>query len=293
MYLKEIYRNKKPAVSFEAFPPKKADDEQSIYPALEGLSSLRPDFISVTCGAGGSGAGGEKTRAVAHAVQDRYDVLALAHLTCVGTSRGQVREALEEMRRLGLDNVLALRGDLPAGETIPAEARGVFPFAKDLIREIAVFGGFCVGAACYPEGHIECSGVEESIRHMQEKQEAGASFFITQLCFDNESLFRFLDKARNMGVTAPISCGIMPFLGRSQIQRMIFMCGASLPSQIIRLLHRYENSPEDLRKAGIEYAAGQALGLVRGGVDGIHIYAMNQPDIAKRQMECLSSNGYR
>jgi len=281
----------KPVVSFEVFPPKKSGDASQIYPALEILTGLQPEFISVTCGAGGS----ERTagtRKIASAIQKTEGVLALAHLTCVGNDKAQVFAAVDGLRREGVTNVLALRGDLPAGGGVP-EGEAGYRYAKDLIADLSSTKELCVGAACYPEGHIDCDGVEESLRHLKLKQEAGASFFITQLCFRNDLLFRFLEQARAMGITAPISCGIMPILSRSQVQRMIFMCGVSLPSGIVRLLHKYENSPEDLRKAGIEYAARQVEELAGGGVDGVHIYTMNQPDIARIHMHSLQANGYR
>ncbi|WRS27875.1 methylenetetrahydrofolate reductase [NAD(P)H] [Oscillospiraceae bacterium MB08-C2-2] len=282
MFIKDLFSQKKPVISFEVFPPKKAADIQAIYGALEGITQLGPDFISVTYGAGGSGSSG-KTGEIASAIKNKWGIEALAHLTCVGARRDQIHQIAAELKEANVLNILALRGDLPVDTALPLS--GDFQYAHDLIRELKELGGFCIGAACYPEGHIESDSVEESLLHLKEKQEAGADFLITQLFFENNLFFDFLEKARKTGITLPITAGVMPILSRGQIERMIFMCGSSLPSAIVRLLHKYADSPADLRKAGIEYASNQAEGLIRGGVDGVHLYSMNQPDIAAAGME--------
>lgn len=184
-----------------------------------------------------------------------------------------------------MKNVLSLRGDAVPGAT-PKD----FKFAKDLIP-VAREAGFCVGAAAYPEGHIDCLDFDESIRHLKEKQDAGAQFFVTQLFFDNDLALRFLDAARKAGIIVPITFGIMPFLSKAQIQRMVFMCGASLPSPIIKLLARYEDDPKALRQAGIDYACQQFVGLSKEGVDGLHVYTMNRPDIAQAAVQALNDAG--
>ena len=199
----------------------------------------------------------------------------MAHLTCMGATKDDIDATLAAMREAGLENVLALRGD-----SVPGVATNDFHFAKDLIPVVRE-AGFCVGAAAYPEGHIDCLDFKKSIEHLKEKQDAGAQFFVTQLFFDNDCAFEFLEAARSAGITVPITFGIMPFLSKAQISRMVFMCGASLPSPIIKLLARYEEDPESLRAAGIEYACDQMEGLAQAGVDGIHVYTMNQPSIAR------------
>jgi methylenetetrahydrofolate reductase (NADPH) len=278
MRIDTLYEKKRPVISFEVFPPKKEDGFEAVLGALRELAGLAPDFISVTCGAGGSGAAGENTRRIASALKSEHGIEPLAHLTCIAAERDSLREAVTALKEAGVSNILALRGDMPAGFA-PAEDRP-YRFASQLVAELAARGDFCIGAACYPEGHIESGGVEEDIVHLREKQEAGASFFVSQLFFDNAVFLRFLERARASGVRVPVSAGVMPILSRGQIERMIFMCGASLPSEIIRLLHKYENSPGDLRKAGVEYAVRQMEGLVREGAQGIHVYTMNHPDIA-------------
>lgn len=282
MIIRELYRTGKPLLSFEVFPPKKDRDIENMDQVLASLAALQPGFISVTCGAGGSapgrgGAPGGDTVQIARQIRSRHGISALAHLTCVARRSGDIEDTLREMRSLGIENVLALRGDLPEGMSSPEE----FRYAEDLIRAIRSRApSLCIGAACYPEGHIDCEDERMNLLHAKRKQDAGADFLVSQLFFDNALFFRFLDSARAAGIRLPISAGVMPILSRSQIERMIFLCGASLPSRIIKLLHRHEHSAQDLRKAGIEYACEQARELSERGVDGIHIYTMNHPDIA-------------
>ena len=282
MQIKDFYRTGKPVVSFEVFPPKKDADIEGIYQALEEMSGLFPDFISVTYGAGGAGQDNHTT-AVAATITNRYAIASMAHLTCITADKEKIGSMLESMKRQGVENVLALRGDIPENGDIGAT--GEYRYAEDLIRDIRARGDFCIGAACYPEGHIDCDDTARDLEYLRRKQEAGADFLISQLFFDNDLYFRFLEKARGAGVTLPISAGVMPILDRKQIERMIFLCGASLPSRIVKLLHRYEHNPADLRRAGIEYAADQLCGLLDHGVDGVHIYTMNKPGIARRCMQ--------
>ena len=197
------------------------------------------------------------------------------------------RKVVEGLRAAGVETVLALRGDLAPGQE-PAD----FRYAYELIPRLKA-AGLCVGAAAYPEGHIDCLDPRENIRHLRAKQDAGADFFITQLFFNNDDFYRFREAAESAGVAAPISCGIMPFLGKSQIQRMVFLCGSSLPAPIIKLLAKYENDPVALRQAGIEYACNQLVDLGRHGVNGLHVYAMNQPDIACAAAEAVAAAGLR
>jgi len=275
MQIKDLFQSNRPVISCEVFPPKKDTDVESIYQALEHICALAPDFISVTYGAGGSGNANQTAQIAAH-IQQKHHIPALAHLTCVGAGPAQIDQLLHDMRNKGLSNVLALRGDFP-DDIVPS---GELLYASELIRQIQKQDSFSIGAACYPEGHIDCLELDTDTLHLRQKQEAGADFFITQLFFDNDHFFRFLDRAQAAGVTLPISAGVMPILGRSQIERMIFLCGVSLPSEIIKLLHRYQHNPADLQKAGVEHAAHQMENLLRRGAQGVHIYTMNKPDIA-------------
>lgn len=280
MKIDSIFSSCEQPVSFEMFPPK---GELSIETAREvcgGFSKLDPSFISVTCSAGGSGNSG-KTTEIAAMICGDFSIPSVAHLTCQGLTRSGLDAKIEEMRAAGIENVLALRGDL-----LPGAEPGDFEFAKDIIPTL-VDAGFCVGAAAYPEGHIDCIDFDQSIVHLKQKQDAGASFFVTQLFFENDCFYRFRDAAVESGITIPITCGIMPFLGKAQVSRMIFMCGASLPSPIIKLLAKYEDDPVALRQAGIEYACRQLVDLQANGVDGLHIYTMNSYDIAEATVSAL------
>jgi methylenetetrahydrofolate reductase (NADPH) len=286
--IKDLYLLKKPVVSFEVFPPKKDSGIQAVMDALEQLSELQPDFISVTYGAGG-GAQSSKTRDIAASLKHTHHTEPLAHLTCVGASAESIRMAAKALKENGIENIMALRGDLPEGEILSRD----FVHATDLIRELKADGAFCIGAACYPEGHLECDDAYRDLVYLREKQDAGADFLVTQLFFDNNLFYRFLEDVKKVGVTIPISAGIMPIFSRSQIERMIFMCGVSLPSAIIRLLYKYEHDPESLKQAGIAYAVDQMEQLIRGGADGVHIYTMNQPETAAQAMERCRTLGLR
>ncbi|HHW45469.1 MAG TPA: methylenetetrahydrofolate reductase [NAD(P)H] [Clostridiales bacterium] len=287
MFISEFYRSKKPVVSLEIFPPKKDNPVESIYNTIEELSALKPDFISVTYSAGGVGTS-EKTAEIASAVKNKYGIEALAHMTCIRLDRAQVASFVENLKQNNIQNILGLRGDIPEGLD-PRDLPGDFRFARDLIAEISGnYPEICIGAAAYPEGHIECESLEKDIEHLKLKVEAGAKFLITQLFFDNELFYRFYEMALKKGVNIPISAGIMPILSKSQIQKMIFMCGASLPAAIVKILNRYEHDPEGLIDAGIEYSCRQINDLIDNGVDGVHIYTMNRPEIAKRSIAAIN-----
>ena len=261
-------------VSFEIFPPKGELSMESARTIAQELAKLDPAFISVTYSAGGSG-NKQATAEIAAMIQDDHGVPTVAHLTCAGASQQSISKAIADMKDRGIRNVLALRGDLPEGYE-----PGDFRYAKDLIPVLAD-AGFCVGAAAYPEGHIDCDSLRLNVEHLKQKQDAGASFLVTQLFFDNDCFYRFREGAEAAGITVPITAGIMPFMSKAQIQRMVFMCGASLPSPIIKLLARYEDDPASLRQAGIEYACRQLTDLQAHGVEGLHVYTMNNPEIAR------------
>lgn len=272
-------------VSFEMFPPKGELTLDTARKVAGNLCKLSPSFVSVTCSAGGSG-NGATTAPIAHMVSSEFDTPSVAHLTCVGRSHADIAAKIDEYRTAGVENILALRGDLPAGATEDDKPASDYAYARDLIPEL-VDADFCVGAAAYPEGHIACEDLNLSVEHLKQKQDAGASFFVTQLFFDNECFYRFRELADKAGITVPITAGIMPFMGKSQISRMVFMCGASLPSPVIKILAKYENDPESLQAAGVDYAARQLCDLKEHGADGLHLYTMNRPAIAATIMERL------
>lgn len=280
MKIIETFSQNRQPISFEIFPPKGDLALETAHGVASELAELAPDFISVTYSAGGSG-NVNATSNVASMIQQDFSIPVMAHLTCINMTQAALDQQTADLKAKGIENVLALRGDRVAG-CDPKD----YLYAKDLIVRLAE-EGFCIGAAAYPEGHIECESVTKSIDHLKEKQDAGASFFVSQLFFDNEYFYRFVEKAAAASISVPLVAGVMPFLGKAQIQRMVFMCGASLPSPIIKLLAKYEDSPESLRKAGIEYASEQLVDLQEHGIDGLHIYTMNQPEIAAATASAL------
>jgi methylenetetrahydrofolate reductase (NADPH) len=284
MKISAIYGNKKPAVSLEVFPPKKNGDIEEIFSALNELKSLNPDFISVTYSAAGSGPA-DITFNIASRLKKQYGIEALAHLTCIQSSAEEIDRCLIKLREEGIENIMALRGDLPDKSSA---FRPHYIYAKDLIGYIKKrYPAFCVGAAAYPEGHIDADSFAQSLEHLKEKSAAGTDFLITQLFFDNRVFYHFYEKARAAGIGIPIAAGIMPILSKSQIERMIFMCGVSLPSAIIRILNKYEKDETGLIQAGIEYSNEQIRRLKDFGAEGIHIYTMNRPQIAKANMTAI------
>lgn len=279
MFISEIFEKKKP-ISFEIFPPKGELSLESFRETMLPLSKLSPDYISVTCSAGGTGHR-DRTAMLAGIIKNEFGIEACAHLTCINSDRKRIEDDVEGIKANGIENILALRGDITENGT-----PGEFRHANELMRFIND-DELCLGGACYPEGHVESLNPDDDLVHLYEKQQSGAQFLVTQLFFENERFYRFIEKARKAGVTIPITTGVMPILGKSQISRMIFMCGASLPSEIIRILNRYENDADSLCKAGIDYAARQIDDLLKNGADGAHIYTMNRPEIATKILEYL------
>ena len=276
MKLKELFGQGRTVFSCEVFPPKKTAPVDSIYKTLDGLKDIRPDFISVTYGAGGSQVN-QSTREIASLIKNQYGIPAMAHLTCVAAGQEDAARLLDELKSDGVENVLALRGDI--NPNVPPKTD--FKYASELVTYIRTRGDFGISAACYPEGHPESPDLISDIRHLKEKVDAGAEHLVSQLFFDNDDFFRFLEKARIAGINVPIEAGIMPVLSKSSIERMVSGCGASLPAKLARILARYGDHPEALREAGIAYAINQISELIAGGVDGIHLYTMNNPAIAK------------
>lgn len=277
MYIKHLYEIKEPVISFEVFPPKQESSIDTITDALSQMAKLKPGFISVTYGAGGNG-NNSKTTEVASFIKNTLLTEPMAHLTAIGAKKEDIKATLDELKANNIKNIMALRGDFPTDNS--KGLNGDFEHASDLISFIKDNGNFNIGAACYPEGQIECENALTNYDHLYNKQLSGADFLISQLFFENGSFFRFLEQAQSKGVKIPIAAGLMPILGKSQVQRMIFQCGVSLPASIIRILHKYENSPEDLQKAGIEYTCMQIEDLLKNGHKNIHVYSMNKPEVA-------------
>ena len=279
----ELFK-KKTVFSLEVFPPKPDADESVIYETLENLSDIHPDFISVTYGAGG-GKNGCKTIKIASDIQNRYGVESVAHLPCIDLSRTQAKEILDRMQECGIENVLALRGD----RTDSSSTTGDFQHASDLICFIKENYKFNVIAACYPEIHPESNNAVDDLKWLKYKVDCGADHLITQLFLDNEYYYDFHEKTRIAGITTPIEAGIMPVTNKRQIERMVKLCGVHLPKKFVRVLEKYEHNETALRDAGIAYAIDQITDLIAEGVDGIHLYTMNNPYIAHRIYDAVQS----
>lgn len=283
MKISEYFKKDRCVFSFEVFPPKKDASAETIYSTLNSLKSLSPDFISVTYGAGGSAAD-NITGEIASYISSDLGICSAAHLTCVSNSKEDIDIILDDLKNKGVENILALRGDINPDRP----AKNDFKYASDLIRYIKEKGDFHISAACYPETHLDSPDMITDIRHLKEKQDAGAEHMISQLFFDNELFYSFLEKARIAGITVPIEAGIMPVTNKKSIERMVSMCGASLPAKFTRMMAKYENNPEALRDAGIAYAVDQIVDLVAYGVDGVHLYTMNNPYIAEKIASTVS-----
>ncbi len=270
--------------SFEIFPPKKTSPIETVYNTLEKLGDLNPDFISVTYGAAGS-TNKVSTCEIASAIKNKYGVVPAAHLPCINYTKEEILQILDEFKASGIENILALRGDI--NPDIPPKKD--FRYASELIEFIKANGDFDIAGACYPEGHIECDNIIDDIHNLKKKVDAGAEHLISQLFFDNSCFYSFLEKIRIAGINVPVEAGIMPVVNKNQIERMVSLCGASLPSKFTKMMQRYEHSPEAIRDAGIAYAIDQIVDLVSNGVDGIHIYTMNNPYVARRISEAVES----
>lgn len=283
MQIASLFQKNKTVLSFEVFPPKKTSPVETIYSTLDELKDLKPDFISVTYGAGGN-AGDTSTCDIAAVIKQKYKIEPLAHLTCVNYTRSEILQILKNLEQNGIENILALRGDINP-DILPKHD---FKYASELVAFIKERGGFHVSGACYPEGHISSANLVEDILNLRKKVDAGAEHLISQLFFDNNFFYSFIEKARLAGINVPVEAGIMPVVNKAQIERMVTMCGASLPSKFTKMLQRFEHSPEALRDAGIAYAIDQIVDLIAQGVDGIHLYTMNNAYIARRISESIS-----
>ncbi len=277
MIIENIFKEKKPVISFEIFPPKKEAELNNIDATLKTLAQLHPDFISVTFGAGGSCAD-NKTVELAKKIKRDYDIEPLVHLTCISNSKEEIRQILRQMEDAGLKNVLALRGDVNPNVPVKDD----FRYASELVAFIKEQGDFHVSGACYPEVHLEAKDAISDIRNLKKKVDAGVGHLTSQLFFDNNKFYDFLTKVRIAGIDTPVEAGIMPVTNKAQIKRMVTMCGASLPDKFERILEKYGENKEALFDAGMVYAVNQIVELISYGVDGIHIYTMNNPVVAGR-----------
>lgn len=288
MKLSEILLGDRVTVSCELFPPKAGTTLDQVETILRDTAALKPDFISVTYGAGGSTS--KRTLEIASRLQDIYGVTALAHLTCVSSTREEITSTLAKLREGGIENILALRGDIPQDTSFPSPEH--YHFAGELIGHIRRLDGgrdFCVGAACYPEGHVECSRREDDIDYLRQKVDMGADFLTTQMFFDNNILYQFLYRILAKGIRVPVVAGIMPVIHVKQIKRACALSGTTLPPRFQGIVDRFGDDPAAMRQAGIAYATEQIIDLIANGVNHIHIYTMNKPDIAAEILSNLSN----
>ncbi|MBE6837148.1 MAG: methylenetetrahydrofolate reductase [NAD(P)H] [Ruminococcus sp.] len=285
MKISDIFKTKKPVFSLEIFPPKKNQGNiEQIYTTLDGLKDIRPDFISVTYGAGGNLAD-SSTADICRIIKDKYNITPLAHLTCVNNSKEDISSILKMLEEYGIENILALRGDINPD----IEPKKDFRYASELVSYIKQSGNFGVSGACYPEGHIQSASLVDDILNVKKKIDAGAEHLVSQLFFDNKFFYNFREKAEIAGINVPIEAGIMPVVNKNQIERMVSMCGASLPPKFTKMCSRFADNPEALREAGIAYAIDQIIDLISNDVDGIHLYTMNNPYVAKKIFDAIET----
>ncbi len=281
MKIRELF-DKKTIFSLEVFPPKKTSSVDVIYKTLEELGDIHPDFISVTFGAGGSG-NSRYALDIASKIREN-GIIPMLHLPCINFTKEEIDSALDEAKSRGIENILALRGDINPDIT-PVKQ---FSHASDLIPYIKTRGDFDVAGACYPEGHPDSETLDEDIENLRKKVDSGADHLITQLFFDNEYFYNFRDKAVKAGINVPIEAGIMPVVNKNQIERMVTTCGASLPHKFVKIMQKYGQNPEAMRDAGIAYAINQIVDLAASDVDGIHLYSMNNAYVARKISESVS-----
>ena len=283
MKIRDILSEKKPTVSFEIFPPNKRMSLGQVMAASAAMSVQRPDFMSVTYGAAGGTK--ENTVKIASSLQEFLGIPSIAHLTCVATEKEQVKAIALEMKAAGIENVLALRGDIQEGVAYPAPDK--YAHASELVAAIRELGDFCIGGACYPEGHPEAGCREEDILHLKEKVDAGCDFLTTQMFFDNDLFRDYMYSIREKGITVPVLAGIMPVTNAAQLRRIFSLSQARMPKRFERLVDKFGDKPDAMMQAGIAYAVEQIIDLIASGVSGIHVYTMNKPQVAARIMDSL------
>ena len=287
MKLTRIFERNAYSLSFEVFPPKTSDVYDSVKTATEEIARLNPAFMSVTYGAGGGTS--KYTLEIAKNIKKDYGVESLAHLTCVSSTRETVKERIADFKAAGIENIMALRGDIP--ESLAGKDRALldYRYAVDLIREIKESGGdFCIGGACYPEVHPESVSQADDIKHLKEKVDAGCEFLTTQMVFDNNLLYNFLYKIREAGIKVPVIAGIMPITNGKQVERAIKLSGSFMPQRFKTLVDKFGTDPEAMKQAGIAYATDQIIDLYANGVRNVHVYSMNNPDVAEKIQANLS-----
>ena len=271
-------------ISFEVFPPKTDAGYDKVQNATDAIAKLSPSFISVTYGAGGGTS--KNTAKIASHIQNDLGVTSLAHLTCASSTKEEVANVVRDLKEKGIENILALRGDIPADAPFPLPNQ--YRYASELIEDIKSQGDFCIGAACYPEGHVDCEHKEQDILHLKEKVDKGVDYLTTQMFFDNSILYNFLYRIREKGITVPVLPGIMPVTNGKQIARSCALSGTVLPPRFKAIVDKFGDNPKAMQQAGIAYATDQIIDLIANGVNNIHVYSMNKPEVAETIMKNLS-----
>ena len=284
MKISEVLKQDKPTLSFEVFPPKKDTDFAQVEAAATQIAALNPSYMSVTYGAGGSTKG--LTIRLAEEIQKKYDVATIAHLTCVCAGKDSIRQALSDKKAAGIENILALRGDIP--RDYEGEVFTDFAHASELAELIKACGDFCVGGACYPEVHPDSADRNADIEGLKRKVEAGCEYLTTQMFFDNNIFFNFMYRIREAGITVPVIPGIMPITKRAQVKNAVKLSGCNVPERFKNIVDRFGDTESAMSQAGVAYATDQIIDLIANGVNHIHIYSMNKPEIAKAIQDNLS-----
>ena len=282
MKIIDILKQDQITLSFEVFPPKKIEKYDSVQAATEGVAALHPSFMSVTYGAGGGTS--EFTLNIAKNIRDKYGVEVLPHLTCVSSTKAHVHEMIQKFQEYGFENVMALRGDIPEGGA-PYDD---YHYASELVADIKSQGDFCIGGACYPDGHVECAHKDDDIRNLKRKVDAGVDFLTTQMFFDNAEFFNFLYRLREQDIRVPVLAGIMPITNQKQLGRSVALSGTTVPTRFKEIVDRFGEHPEAMKQAGIIYATEQIIDLIANDVKHIHVYSMNKPDVAEAIQRNLS-----
>lgn len=284
MKIRDILKSEEPHISFEVFPPKTDAGYDSVLTATKKIAELKPSFISVTYGAGGGTS--KNTVSIATQIINDFGVTSLAHLTCVSSTKEEVHRVIGQLKENKIENILALRGDIPAESEFPLPSH--YRYASELIEDIRKQGDFCIGAACYPEGHAETEHKKDDIKNLKHKVECGVDFLTTQMFFDNNILYNFLYRIREKGITVPVLPGIMPVTNKKQIARIGGLSGTILPERFRAIVDRFGDDPAAMQQAGIAYATDQIIDLIANGVNHIHVYSMNKPEVAGAIMQNLS-----
>ena len=282
MKIIDILNQDQITLSFEVFPPKKIEKYDSVQAATEGVAALHPSFMSVTYGAGGGTS--EFTLNIAKNIRDKYGVEVLPHLTCVSSTKAHVHEMIQKFKEYGFENVMALRGDIPEGGA-PYDD---YHYASELVADIKSQGDFCIGGACYPDGHVECAHKDDDIKNLKRKVDAGVDFLTTQMFFDNAEFFNFLYRLREQDIRVPVLAGIMPITNQKQLGRSVALSGTTVPTRFKEIVDKFGEHPEAMKQAGIIYATEQIIDLIANDVKHIHVYSMNKPDVAEKIQSNLS-----